>query len=80
MENNHLDVRGDLEHKVWKRHAEPGDIVLKRKRGSVLVLNYSIGVWQITRETLRSAPSLYIGQEGLFAVAGATASTEGPRS
>ncbi len=30
-----------------------GDIVLKRYRGRVLVLNESSGVWQITRETLR---------------------------
>ncbi len=60
MENNYLEVRGDLEHKVWKRRAQPGDIVLKRRRGRVLVLNYSIGVWQITRETLRYAHQLYL--------------------
>jgi hypothetical protein len=59
MENNYLDVRGDLEHKVWKRRPERGDIVLRRRRGRVLVVNYSIGVWQITRETLRYAHHLY---------------------
>ena len=63
MENNYLDARGDLEHKVWKRRAKPGDIVLKRKRGRVLVLNYSIGVWQITRETLRYAHHLYLSDK-----------------
>jgi len=60
MENNYLEVRGDLEHKVWKRRPQPGDIVLKRNRGRVLVLNYSVGVWQITRETLRYAHQLYL--------------------
>jgi len=59
VENNYLDVRGDLEHKVWKRRAQRGDIVLKRRRGRVLVVNYSVGVWQITRETLRYAHRLY---------------------
>ena len=63
MENNFLDVRGDLEHKTWKRHAQPGDIVLKRRRGRVLVLNYSVGVWQITRETLRYAHQLYLADK-----------------
>jgi hypothetical protein len=63
MENNYLEVRGDLEHKVWKRRAQPGDIVLRRSRGRVLVLNYSIGVWQITRETLRYAHQLYLADE-----------------
>lgn len=60
MENNFLNVRGDLEHTVWKRRAEPGDIVLKRRHHRVLVRNYSVGVWQITRETLRYAHQLYL--------------------
>ena len=60
MENNYLDVRGDLEHAVWKRRAQAGDIVLKRRRGRVLVSNYSIGPWQITRETLRYVHELYL--------------------
>jgi hypothetical protein len=60
MENNYMDVRGDLNHSVWKRHAEPGDIVLKRRKGRVLVSNYSQGPWQITRETLRYAHKLYL--------------------
>lgn len=60
MENNYMDVRGDLTHSVWKRHAEPGDIVLKRRKGRVLVSNYSQGPWQITRETLRYAHKLYL--------------------
>lgn len=60
MENNYLDVTGDLQHAVWKRRAEPGDIVLRRRRGRVLVSNYSVGPWQITRETLRYAHGLYL--------------------
>ena len=60
MENNYMDVRGDLEHRVWKRHAQPGDLVIRRRGNRVLVRNYSIGVWQITRETLRYAHSLYL--------------------
>lgn len=60
MENNYLDVQGDLKNAIWKRHAEKGDIVLKRRRGRVLVLNQSSGVWQITQETLRYAHRLYL--------------------
>ncbi|HWG16260.1 MAG TPA: hypothetical protein VN678_00265 [Acidobacteriaceae bacterium] len=60
MENNYLDVRGDLQHSVWKRRAQRGDIVLKRRKGRVLVSNYSIGPWQITRETLRYVHALYL--------------------
>lgn len=63
IENNYLAVRGDLEFKVWKRKAQPGDIVLKRRRSRVLVLNYSIGVWQITRETLRYAHQLFLADK-----------------
>ena len=53
MENNYLSVRGDLEHAIWKRKPAKDDIILKRGRRRVLVSDYSIGVWQITRETLR---------------------------
>jgi len=60
VENNYMDVRGDLGHTVWKRRPQRGDIILKRRRGSVLVENYSLGVWQITRETLRRAQALYL--------------------
>jgi hypothetical protein len=61
MENNYLDVRGDLEHSVWKRRAAKGDIILKHGRHHrVLVADYSIGVWQITRQTLRYAHDLYL--------------------
>jgi hypothetical protein len=60
MENNYMNVRGDLNNTVWKRHADPGDIVLKRRRGRVLVKNYSIGVWQMTRQSLRYAHKLYL--------------------
>ncbi len=59
MENNYMDVEGDLRHAIWKRRAEKGDIVLKHGKGRVLVVNSSSGVWQITRETLRYAHRLY---------------------
>lgn len=60
MENNYLSVRGDLGHTVWKRRPQPGDVVLRRRRGLVLVRNYSLGVWQITLDTLRYAQLLYL--------------------
>lgn len=60
MENNYLNIRGDLEHAVWKRKPAKDDIILKRRRHRVLVSDYSIGVWQITRETLRYAHELYL--------------------
>lgn len=60
MENNYMNVSGDLEHAVWKRRAQKGDIILKRRGRRVLVLNYATGVWQITRETLRYAHKLYL--------------------
>jgi hypothetical protein len=60
MENNYMDVNGDLTHAVWKKRAESGDIVLERSRKRVLVSDYSIGTWQISRETLRAAHQLYL--------------------
>lgn len=60
MENNYMDVNGDLTHAVWKNRAERGDIVLERGRKRVLVSDYSIGTWQISRETLRAAHQLYL--------------------
>jgi hypothetical protein len=59
MENNYMNVRGDLNHSIWKRKPAPDDVVLERRRGRVRILNDSAGVWQITRETLRFAHSLY---------------------
>ena len=60
MENNYLNVDGDLQHRVWKRHADPGDVIVRRSKRGVLVRNPALGVWQITRETLRFAHSLYL--------------------
>jgi hypothetical protein len=60
VENNFLNVAGDLGNAVWKRRAEKGDVVLARRRGRVLVLNESSGVWQITRETLRYVHKIYL--------------------
>ena len=60
MENNYLDIRGDLQHASWKRHAQKDDIVLRHGRRGVLVSNYASGPWQITRETLRHAHKLFL--------------------
>jgi hypothetical protein len=60
MENNYMSVNGDLQHTVWKKRAEPGDIVLQRARKRVLISDYSVGAWQVSRETLRSAHQLYL--------------------
>ncbi len=60
MENNYMDVNGDLTHTVWKKRADHGDIVLQRERKRVLVSDYSIGTWQVSRETLRAAHQLYL--------------------
>jgi hypothetical protein len=68
MENNYMNIKGDLQHAVWKRRAEQGDIVLKRQRGRVLVLNPSSGVWQITRETLRYVHNLYLADHRDYSI------------
>jgi len=60
MENDYMNVPGDLDHAIWKRRPDPGDIVLERKRRRVLVVDYASGVWQITRHSLRYAHSLYL--------------------
>ncbi|HKV23486.1 MAG TPA: hypothetical protein VJN93_02745 [Candidatus Acidoferrum sp.] len=60
MENNYMNVDGDLQHAVWKKRAQRGDIILERRRRQVLVSDYSIGTWQISRETLRAAHQLYL--------------------
>jgi hypothetical protein len=60
IENDYMDVNGDLSHTVWKHRPERGDIVLERRRKHVLVSDYSVGAWQITRETIRAAHRLYL--------------------
>lgn len=60
MENDYMDVDGDLSHAVWKKRVQRGDIVLRRTRKRVMVSDYAIGTWQITRETLRAAHQLYL--------------------
>lgn len=67
MENNYMDVDGDLTHAVWKKRAESGDIILQRRRKRVLVSDYSIGAWQISRETLRAAHQLYLKDKRHYA-------------
>lgn len=63
MENNYLNVDGDLAHTSWKQRAQKGDVVLKRHRRRVLILNQASGVWKITRETLRYAHKLFLKDE-----------------
>lgn len=63
MENNYMNIKGDIGNAIWKRKAEKGDVVLRRQGGRVLVLNESVGVWQITRETLRYAHRLYLADK-----------------
>lgn len=63
MENNYMNVRGDLTHSIWKRRPAPDDLVLERRRGRVRILNDSAGVWQITRETLRYCHKLFMRDE-----------------
>ncbi len=60
MENDYMNVRGDLAHAIWKRWPQRGDIVLERAHGMFLVSDYAMGVWQITRDTLRYAHELYL--------------------
>jgi hypothetical protein len=60
MENDYMDVNGDLTHAVWKKRAERGDIVLRRTRKRVMVSDYAMGTWQITRQTVRAAHQLYL--------------------
>lgn len=67
MENNFMNVSGDLDHAIWKPRAQAGDIVLRRRKGRVLVLNQASGVWQITRETLRWAHRLHLADERDYA-------------
>jgi hypothetical protein len=60
MENDFMNANGDLQHAVWKRRAGKEDIVVKRWRRRVLVCDSSVGIWQLTRETLQYAHSLYL--------------------
>ncbi|WP_031497030.1 transglycosylase SLT domain-containing protein [Bryobacter aggregatus] len=63
IENNYMNVRGDLQHSIWKRQAAEDDIVLERRNGRVRVLNDSAGVWQITRQTLRQVHKHYLADK-----------------
>ncbi len=68
MENNYMNVKGDLGHAVWKRRAAKDDIILRRRGKRVLVLNESSGVWQITRETIRYVHALYLRDKRDYAL------------
>ena len=60
MENNYMNVKGDIGNAIWKRRTHKGDVIVKHGKKGALVLNESSGVWQITRETLRYAHRLYL--------------------
>jgi hypothetical protein len=68
MENDYMDVDGDLTHAVWKKRAQRDDIVLRRTRKRVMVSDYALGTWQITRETLRAAHQLYLKDKRDYSV------------
>ncbi len=60
MENNFLTAPGDLNNAIWKKDVGRDDIVLQRRRHKALVLNSSMGRWQITRQSLRYAHELFL--------------------
>jgi hypothetical protein len=68
MENNFLNAPGDLNNAVWKAHAERDDIVLQRKGRKAWILNSSIGIWQITRQSLRHAHQLFLADKRNYAM------------
>jgi hypothetical protein len=63
MENNFLNAPGDLNNAIWKKRAERDDIVLQKKGRKVWILNSSIGIWQITRQSLRHAQQLFLADK-----------------
>ena len=60
MENNYMNVEGDLRHAIWKRRLQEETWFSNAKGVEFLVVNSALGVWQITRETLRYAHGLYL--------------------
>jgi hypothetical protein len=67
MENNFLSAPGDLNNAIWKERAERDDIVLQRKGHKAWILNSSIGIWQITRQSLRHAHQLFLADKRDYA-------------
>lgn len=63
MENNFLNAPGDLNNAIWKRRVERDDIVLERTRHKARILNSAIGIWQITRQSLRYAQKLFLADK-----------------
>lgn len=60
MENNFLNAPGDLNNAIWKRGIGKDDIVLQHQGRKAWVLNSSMGIWQITRQSLRHAHELFL--------------------
>src|SRR5437762_13929996 len=50
MENDYMDVNGDLTHAVWKKRAQRDDIILRRGRKRVMVSDYAIRSEEHTSE------------------------------
>jgi len=63
MENNFLSAPGDLNNALWKPRAQWDDIVLQQKGHQVWILNSSLGIWQITRQSLRHAQQLFLADQ-----------------
>jgi hypothetical protein len=63
MENNFLSAPGDLNNAIWKQRMERDDIVLQRKGHKAWILNSSMGIWQITRQSLRHAQQLFLADQ-----------------
>jgi hypothetical protein len=81
MENNYMNVRGDLENTAWKARPQPGDIVFRRARGRVLVRNDSVGVLaDHPRIAALCTRPVSEGQARLFASSRAASAREGLRS
>lgn len=47
-------------HPLWKRRADPTDMILKRQTERILVLTKSSGPWAITQDTLRYTHQLFL--------------------
>jgi hypothetical protein len=60
IENNFLNAPGDLNNAIWKKDVGTNDIVLRRKGSKAWVLNSSMGIWQITRQSLHYAHQLFL--------------------
>jgi len=63
QENDYMALTGDLTHAVWKSALSAMTSFFRRGRKRVMVSDYAMGTWQITRETLRAAHQLYLKEQ-----------------